>query len=116
MRIQKPGPLVRTDKWSLNPTKEQRRLFRETVKVYRRGCRHLVGIVFSHWSDLAGLSSQKRVLAVEKLIHHTAQNSHPKYPQFDSTFYKFPSYYRRAAIVFAAGQVSSIRSLKLTQT
>uniref|UniRef100_UPI0035C8C7A2 IS200/IS605 family accessory protein TnpB-related protein n=1 Tax=Baaleninema simplex TaxID=2862350 RepID=UPI0035C8C7A2 len=107
MVIQKPGQIVRTDKWSLNPTKEQRRLFHETVKVYRRVCRHLVGILFTHWSSLAGLSSQKRVLAVEKLIHQTEQNPHPKYPQFDSTFYKFPSYYRRAAIVFAAGQVSS---------
>ncbi len=66
-----------------------------------------MGILLTHWPSLGGLSSQKRVLAVEKLIHQTAKNPNPKYRQFDQTFYKFPSYYRRAAIVFAAGQVSS---------
>ncbi|MFP4651043.1 MAG: IS200/IS605 family accessory protein TnpB-related protein [Phormidium sp.] len=82
-------------------------LLSQTVEVYRRVCRHLMGILFTHWPSLGGLSSQKRVLAVEKLIHQTTKNPNPKYRQFDQTFYKFPSYYRRAAIVFAAGQVSS---------
>ncbi|WP_192925016.1 IS200/IS605 family accessory protein TnpB-related protein [Sodalinema gerasimenkoae] len=107
MVTQKPTSIIRTDPWTLNPTASQRVLLSRTVGVYRRLCRHLMGILFTHWPSLAELSSQKRVLAVEKLIHQTAKNPNPKYQQFDQTFYKFPSYYRRAAIVFAAGQVSS---------
>ncbi|WP_192925012.1 IS200/IS605 family accessory protein TnpB-related protein [Sodalinema gerasimenkoae] len=99
--------IIRTDLWNLNPTASQRVLLSQTVEVYRRVCRHLMGILLTHWPSLGALSSQKRVLAVEKLIHQTAKNPNPKYRQFDQTFYKFPSYYRRAAIVFAAGQVSS---------
>ncbi|MEP1077245.1 hypothetical protein NDI52_17735 [Leptolyngbya sp. PL-A3] len=62
--------IIRTDKWSLNPTAEQRVLLAETVKVYRRLCRHLVGIVFTHWSSELGiLSSQQVIPAVERLVH-----------------------------------------------
>nr|WP_293098414.1 transposase [Moorena sp. SIO3I6] len=40
-------------------------------------------------------------------MHKTAKRPDIKYPQFNKTFYKFPSYLRRAAIAFSAGQVSS---------
>lgn len=100
------NPIIRTDKWSLNPTAEQQILFAETVKVYRRLCRHLVGIIFTHWSELGSLSSQQVVPAVERLVHSTSHYPDVKYP-IDRTFHKFPSYYRRAAIAFAVGQVSS---------
>lgn len=100
------NPIIRTDKWSLNPTAEQRVLFAETVKVYRRLCRHFVGVVFTHWSELGSLNSQQVIPAVERLVHSTSQNPNVKYP-IDRTFHKFPSYYRRAAIAFAVGQVSS---------
>ncbi|MGL4901357.1 MAG: hypothetical protein ACRC4U_14925, partial [Shewanella sp.] len=40
-------------------------------------------------------------------MHRTEQNPNPKYAQFGKAFHKFPSYLRRAAIMFAAGQVSS---------
>jgi IS605 OrfB family transposase len=100
-------PIIRTDKWSLNPSPEQRVLFDETVKVYRRLCRHLVGLIYTHWAELGGLSNQQVIPAVERLIHQTAQNPDVKYPSFDKVFYKFPSYHRRGAIAFAVGQVSS---------
>ncbi|MBD2077214.1 IS200/IS605 family element transposase accessory protein TnpB [Phormidium sp. FACHB-592] len=103
----KQKPIIRTDKWSLNPSALQRLLFAETVQVYRRLCRHLVGIVFTHWAELGGLSNQKVIPAVERLIHQTTQKPHVKYPGIDRVFHKFPSYYRRAAIAFAVGQVSS---------
>ena len=99
-------PIIRTDKWSLTLTAEQRLLFAETVKVYRRLCRHLVGVVFTHWSELGSLNGQQVIPAVERLIHATAQNPDVKYP-VDRTFHKFPSYYRRGAIAFAVGQVNS---------
>ena len=101
------NPIIRTDIWSLNLTAQQRLLFAETVKVYRRLCRHLVGVIFTHWSELGSLTSQQVIPAVERLVHQTSQNPDVKYPGIDRTFHKFPSYYRRAAIAFAVGQVSS---------
>lgn len=103
----KRNPIIRTDQWSLNPTAGQRVLFAETVKVYRRLCRHLVGVVYTHWSALGGLSSEEVTPAVERLIHATAQNPIVKYSLLGQVFHKFPSYYRRAAIAFAVGQVRS---------
>ncbi|MEO1622800.1 MAG: hypothetical protein AAFU53_17415 [Cyanobacteria bacterium J06632_3] len=99
--------IIRTDKWTLNPTAEQRILFGETIKVYRRVCRYLVGIVFTHWSVLARLTADERTPAVERLMHATTKRPKVRYPQINKAFHKFPSYYRRAAIAFALGQVSS---------
>ncbi|NEQ14563.1 MAG: transposase, partial [Moorea sp. SIO3E2] len=99
--------VIRTDKWKLNPSYKQKELFEETLKVYRQACRYLIGIVYVHWSDLGGLTAEQLTPAVEKLMHETAKRPNIKYPQFNKAFYKFPSYYRRAAIAFAAGQVSS---------
>ncbi len=107
MKLKQPSQIIRTDKWTLNPTTEQRHLFGETVKVYRRLCRYLVGIVFTHWPELGVLSSDEQTPAVERLMHATAKRPVVKYPQINRVFYKFPSYYRRAAISFVIGQVSS---------
>ncbi|NEO42472.1 MAG: IS200/IS605 family element transposase accessory protein TnpB [Moorea sp. SIOASIH] len=102
-----PTKVIRTDKWTLNPTTEQRVLLGETVEVYRRACRYLVGIIYTHWGELGGLTADQLTPAVEKLMHKTAKRPNIKYPQFNEAFYKFPSYLRRAAIAFSAGQVSS---------
>ncbi|EGJ32473.1 MAG: hypothetical protein F6K63_21145 [Moorea sp. SIO1G6] len=102
-----PAKVIRTDKWKLNPSPEQKVLFGETVKVYRQACRYLVGIIYTHWSELGELTADQLTPAVEKLMHKTAKRPNVKYPQFNKAFHKFPSYYRRAAIAFAAGQVSS---------
>ncbi|WP_229419046.1 MULTISPECIES: transposase [Moorena] len=99
--------MIRTDKWKLNPSPSQKELFAETVKVYRQACKYLVGIIYTHWSELGGLTADQLTPAVERLMHQTAKRPNIKYPQFNQAFYKFPSYYRRAAISFAAGQVSS---------
>ncbi|NEO12038.1 MULTISPECIES: transposase [unclassified Moorena] len=102
-----PTKVIRTDKWQLNVTSVQRTLFRETIKVYRQACRYLVGIIYTHWSELGCLTADQLTPAVERLMHKTAKRPNIKYAQFNKSFYKFPSYYRRAAISFAAGQVSS---------
>jgi IS605 OrfB family transposase len=107
MLTKKPTKLIRTDKWTLNPTTEQRLLLGETIKVYRRVCRYLVGIVFTHWPELAPLTADERTPAVERLMHATSNRPDVNYPQINRVFHKFPSYYRRAAITFAMGQVSS---------
>ncbi|MDJ0678828.1 MAG: transposase [Xenococcaceae cyanobacterium MO_167.B52] len=85
----------------------QKELLEKTVCEFRCLVRCLVGVIYTHWSSIGALDSQARIPAVEKLIHTTAKNPHPKYQYFNSRFYKFPSYYRRGAIQFALGQVSS---------
>ena len=103
----KASKTIRTDKWRIQPTAEQRQYLLNTVAEYRRLCRFLSTVLCCHWSELGQLSSDNLVPAVERLVHATAQNQTPKYPQIDKAFHKFPSYLRRAAIMFAAGQVSS---------
>jgi len=100
---------IRTDKWqiALNTHTEQKQYLLNTVREYRRLCRFLVTVICTHWVDLGTLSSNSLVPAVEKLVHTTAKNPTPQYPQINKAFHKFPSYLRRAAIMFAAGQVSS---------
>lgn len=99
--------IIRTDKWKLSPSSQQRLYMLQTVKEYRRLCRFLVNVVSTHWVELGDLNSDSLVPAIEKLVHVTSKNSNPKYPQVDKSFHKFPSYLRRAAIMFAVGQVSS---------
>ncbi|MEM7592337.1 MAG: transposase [Cyanobacteria bacterium P01_A01_bin.83] len=99
--------IIRTDIWNLDSIAEHKLLFGKTVKIYRRLCRFLSGIIFTHWKTLGTLSTKEVVPTVERLMHATAKNPNIKYPQIGKAFGKFPSYYRRAAIVFAVGQVSS---------
>lgn len=99
--------VIRTDKWDLAPSKPQRLLVAETVAVYRRLCRFLTGIVLTDWPKLGNLSAKDVIPAVERLMHPTKKNPSVTYTTVHQAFYKFPSYYRRAAISFAVGQVSS---------
>lgn len=107
MAQKRPPKTIRTDKWQIAPNGEQKQHLLNTVKEYRRLCRFLATVVCTHWVDLGSLSSDELVPAVERLVHGTAKNPCPKYPQINRAFHKFPSYLRRAAIMFASGQVSS---------
>jgi len=98
---------VRTDKWQIVATQQQKELLQNTVSEFRRLVRCLVGVVNTHWTTIGLLDSLSQIPAVEKLIHATAQNPYPIYKYFNQRFHKFPSYYRRGAIQFAVGQVSS---------
>ncbi len=99
---------IRTDKWTIVATREQRELLQNTVCEFRYLVRALVGVIYTHWSTIGSLDAKSQIPAVEKLIHQTAKNPQPKYQYFNSRFPKFPSYYRRGAIQFAVGQVSSL--------
>ncbi len=98
---------IRTDKWSIVATQQQKELLQNTVSEFRCLVRCLVGVVYTSWSSIGRLDSKAQIPTVEKLIHATAKNPSPKYQYFNQRFYKFPSYYRRSAIQFAVGQVSS---------
>lgn len=103
--------LVLTDKWPIAPVqRSDKALLLLTVEEYRKLCRYLGTVVMTHWPSLASLSANQVTPAVERLIHRTKQNPNPKYELFARVFYKFPSYYRRAAISFAFGQVSSFQT------
>ncbi|MGL5074795.1 MAG: IS200/IS605 family accessory protein TnpB-related protein [Waterburya sp.] len=104
------GLNIRTDKWRIVATGKQKRLLQNTVSEFRRLVRRLMGVVNTHWSTIGLLDAKAQIPAVEKLIHATAKNPNPKYQYFNCRFYKFPSYYRRGAIQFAIGQVSSFNT------
>jgi putative transposase len=105
--IPRKPPIIRTDKWNLVVKPGQKVLLRNTVTEFRSLVRALVGVIYVHWADLGKLSGDEQIPAVERLIHETSANPEPKYRYFNRRFHKFPSYYRRGAIQFALGQVSS---------
>ena len=98
---------LRTDKWPIVATHQQREWFKFTVSEFRCLVRGLVGVIYAHWPTIGRLNAKTQIPAVEKLIHQTAKNPNPRYKYFGLRFRKFPSYYRRGAIQFAIGQVSS---------
>ncbi len=85
-------------------------IFKDTVKVYRNAVDYLIDVCNANWDSLLRTgSSLQRQRYIETLIHTTKDNPNPKY-DFDSKFYKMPSYLRRGAISEAIGKVSSYRS------
>ncbi len=96
---------MRTEKWRLGVTPQQRSFARATTGEYRAYCHALTGVVMTHWPEIA--MAKSRCAAVERLTHATKLNPAPRYGCFNRRFHKFPSYLRRAAIEFVLGQVSS---------
>lgn len=101
----KPKKIIRTDRWQVSATEEQNRWAAETLAIYRRYVRALIGVVWTHWPVIA--TAKSPLQAIEHLIHPTNKRPSVRYTFFRCHFYKFPSYLRRAAIEAAVGQVSS---------
>lgn len=88
------------------------KLIAGTINVYRSAAVFLIGCINAEWDSVGPVykeNKNKGQRAAELLIHATKNNPVPKY-DFDARFPKFPSYFRRAAISFALGVVSSYRS------
>ena len=118
--------IIRTDKWSLSPTKYQLPVLENTVDIYRDMVRRLISIVNLRWKEIAAVEAQRTYQApgetpgvlssqryVEQLFHQTKDNPNPKFGKFfglGTKLYKFPSYLRRAAINDAIGHVSSFHT------
>ena len=85
------------------------KLFRDTVKIYRKALSFLVDVYEEEWEYLSIIPNklQKQTVA-ENLIHNTKSNK-AKYG-FDEEFCKFPSYLRRYARNAALGIVSGYHS------
>lgn len=89
--------------------KNYNKIFEETVRIYREAVSFFIDICDKEWDMLEPLRNLERCRKIEELSLHTKKNLNPKY-DFNSKFYKMPSYLRRSAINTAAGCYSSYRS------
>lgn len=89
--------------------KHYNHIFKDTVSIYRRTVDYLISVCLNDWDNISILKGPNRLTYVETLIHSTKDNPNPKY-DFDSRFYKLPSYLRRSAINEVIGKVSSYKS------
>ena len=85
----------------------------KTIDIYRRATNYIIDIVILRYDDIMKITGdekapaqKKRMGFVENLIHTTKKNK-AEYKKFDREFYKFPTYFRRAAIAAALGTVLS---------
>ena len=90
--------------------KHYNHIFKDTVKIYRNAVDYLIDVCIKNWNTLSDINgSLNKQRYIETLIHKTRDNPAPVY-DFDTNFYKMPSYLRRSAINEAIGKVSSYES------
>ena len=89
--------------------KRYNHIFKNTVSVYRSAVDFLINVCLHNWDIISEYKGQNKLTYIETLIHATKDNPNPTY-DFDSKFYKMPSYMRRGAINEAIGKVSSYKS------
>lgn len=90
--------------------KHYNHIFKDTVAVYRNAVDYLIDVCNVNWDKLSKIDgSLNKQRYIETLVHATKDNPVPMY-DFDSKFYKIPSYLRRSAISEAIGKVSSYKS------
>ncbi len=90
--------------------KHYNHIFKDTVAIYRKAVDYLIDVCTVNWDDVSDIgSSLRKQRYIETLVHATKENPNPVY-DFDSKFYKMPSYLRRGAISEAIGKVSSYKS------
>lgn len=85
------------------------KVFQDTVSWYRNAVDFFIRVILSEEDFFLLKNQTERVNAVERLTVTSAKRPEVKY-DFGKDFYKFPAYYRRAAIAEALGCVSSYRS------
>ena len=90
--------------------KGTKRILKDTIAKYQDVTSYLIHVVCDHIDEILPLSANEQLRKMEELIHHTKANPAPQYKDFDTLFYKFPSYLRRAAIRSAIGHVQSHES------
>ena len=89
---------------------EYKKLFNETTKKYRNAVDFFIAIYLKENSLFSSLkTSHDKLRKMELLTISTKRNQFPKY-DFSLFLYKFPVYYRRAAISEAIGKAESYLS------
>jgi len=91
--------------------KNYNKIFEPTIQIYRSALSFVISTIEKEWTSISQIEVKGtyRNNAVERLIHSTKSNV-AKYHEFDTQFYKFPSYLRRTVIQDALGIVSSYHS------
>lgn len=90
--------------------KQYNHIFKNTVVMYRSAVNFFINLCLNEWNEIAQIEfTNSKQQYVERLCHRTKNRTSVKY-DFDSQFYKFPSYLRRSAINEAIGLVSSYLS------
>lgn len=85
-------------------------IFKETVALYRKAVDFFIGVCLNEWDDVTTIKGTKALQRyIETLCIISGKSQTLKY-DFDTRFYKFPCYLRRAAISEAIGKVSSYKS------
>lgn len=84
-------------------------IFKDTISIYREAVDYLLTVCYDNWDKISQLNGNRKLSLVERLVHRTKDNPHPAY-DFDSKFYKLPSYLRRGAINEAIGKIASYTS------
>lgn len=91
--------------------KHYNHIFKDTVFIYRKAVDFFIDVCLNKWECMLPISGNVlRQQYVERLCHKTGDNSNPQYADFDTKFYKMPSYLRRSAINEAIGKVSSYKA------
>lgn len=80
-----------------------------TAKLYQEAVSFCIDVFENEWTTIEPLDSLSRNNFAEHLIHNTKDNI-AKYSDFDTRFYKMPSYMRRDVISTAIGHLSSYHS------
>ena len=80
-----------------------------TIAIYNEAITFCVEIFENEWDNIVVLEGKSRNNYAENLIHST-KNNVAKYPDFDTKFYKMPSYMRRSVINTTLGYLSSYHS------
>ena len=88
--------------------KQMNKIFRPTVAIYNDAISFCIDAFENEWVNINVLDIMRRKQYAEILIH-TTKNNKAKY-DFDSKFYKMPSYMRRSVINTALGYLSSYHS------
>lgn len=89
--------------------KQMNNIFRPTVAIYNKAITFCVDVFENEWSNLITLDGKFRNNYAENLIHST-KNNVAKYFDFDTKFYKMPTYMRRSVIASTLGYLSSYHS------
>ena len=93
------------------PEGECRQALKKTVEIYRHAVDFFINVVMEYWDDISVIKDSKQKVAfIEKLTVVSKKRKTVPAPFGEGEFYKFPAYYRRAAISKALGKVSSYKS------
>lgn len=97
--------IVSYDVEILNNTKEIRNIVANTLVIYNSALNYVCDVVYDNFEIISSYKSLEAKMHLERLIHNT-KNNIAKY-DFDSKYYKLPSYLLRDIETKAIGHISS---------